>query len=276
MATRNNEEKKTALAVVQDPAAFLPSAEELNEITEELKGVLTRSMLGTIQIANGGACCFKVKEPGADEATPGVQAIEGMILAFHPTNVLWGSDYGKREQGELPVCRSMDGVCGTILETGEIRQCESCPHNRFAEGHKECTNKMQLYIMRENDLVPMIFSLPPTGLKFFNKYLVRCRLTERVPMFSVVTRITLKNEQGQSGEYSVPVFTPVGKLPRDEAKRMSDYARAFAEAAQRSGIQADDLTQDGPAPATDPGGSGFAQVEMPPDELPFDVGAVAC
>ena len=29
MATRNNEEKKTALAVVQDPAAFLPSAEEL-------------------------------------------------------------------------------------------------------------------------------------------------------------------------------------------------------------------------------------------------------
>ena len=261
MATTKNE-----LALIKDPAAYLPSAEELKEITEELKGVLTRSMLGTIQIANGGACCFKVKEPGADEATPGIQAIDGMILAFHPTNVLWGSDYGRREQGEMPKCRSMDGVTGTILETGEIRQCASCPHNRFVDGRKQCTNEMQLYIMREGDLVPMLFSLPPTAMKYFNKYLVRCRLTERVPMFSVVTRITLKNEQGQSGEYSVPVFTPVGKLPREEAARMKDYALAFAEAAQRSGIQADELgNQDtgGGAPAE------YTAVEVPDGDLPF-------
>lgn len=269
--------EKTSLALIQDTSAYLPSVEELKEISEELKGVLTRSMLGTIQIANGGACCFKVKEPGADEATPGVQAIEGMILAFHPTNVLWGSDYGKREQGEMPKCRSMDGVTGVITETSEVRQCDSCPYNKFVDGRKQCTNKMQLYIMREGDLVPMLFSLPPTGMKFFNKYLVRCRLTERVPMFSVVTRITLKNEQGQSGEYSVPVFTPVGKLPKEEAKRMSEYARAFADAAQRSGIQADDLTHEGMAePAPAEGGSPseppqFTPVEIDPGDLPFAV-----
>ena len=266
------DKKSTALAVIEDTSAFLPSAEELQEITEELRGVLTRSMLGTIQIANGGACCFKVKEPGADEATPGVQAIEGMILAFHPTNVLWGSEYGKREQGEMPICRSMDGICGTITETGEIRQCDSCPHNKFVEHRKECTNKMQLYIMREGDLVPMIFSLPPTGLKYFNKYLVRCRLTERVPMFSVVTRITLRNEQGQSGEYSVPVFEPVGKLPKDEAKRISDYVKSFAQVVQNSGIQADDLTGEGRAEADSPVQAAPQAQEFTPvetEDLPF-------
>ena len=272
--TKAKASASTALAVVEDPSGFLPSAEELKEITEELRGVLTRSMLGTIQIANGGACCFKVKEPGADEATPGVQAIDGMILAFHPTHVMWGSEYGKREQGEMPICRSMDGVTGTILETGEIRQCDSCPHNKFVDGHKQCTNKMQLYIMREGDLVPMIFSLPPTSLKYFTKYLVNCRLSQRVPMFSVVTRITLRNEQGQSGEYSVPVFTPIGKLPKDEAKRMSQYAQEFAAVAQRSGIQADDLTGEGRVVAaagdeavTEPRAAEFTPVET--DDLPF-------
>ena len=258
--------EKNELAVIKQPELFLPQAEELSEIMIELKGVLTRSMLGTIQIANGGACCFKVKEPGADEVTPGVQAIEGVILCSHPTNVLWGHDFSHREQGELPVCRSMDGVTGTIMETGEVRLCSECPHNQFVNGHKECTNKKQLYIMREGDLVPILFSLPPTALKFFDKYLVRCRLTMRVPLFSVVTRITLRNESNGGNEYSVPVFTPVGKLPKEEAHRLSVYAQEFAAAAQRSGIQADDLNA-GPAEPAEPG---FTAVEVPEEELPFD------
>ena len=258
--------EKNALTVVKQPEVFLPAQEELTEIMSELKGVLTRSMLGTIQIANGGACCFKVKEPGADEATPGIQEIEGVILCSHPTNVLWGHDYSHREQGEMPQCRSMDGATGTILETGEVRQCASCPHNQFRDGRKECTNKKQLYIMREGDLVPILFSLPPTALKYFDQYLVRCRLTMRVPLFTVVTRITLKNVKTNGNEYSVPVFTPVGKLPRDEATRMKDYAQAFAEAAQRSGIQADDLTAEEPSEAAPTGG--FTQVTD--EDLPFE------
>lgn len=259
--------EKNALTVVKQPEVFLPAQEELTEIMSELKGVLTRSMLGTIQIANGGACCFKVKEPGADEATPGIQEIEGVILCSHPTNVLWGHDFSHREQGEMPQCRSMDGVTGTILETGEVRQCASCPHNQFRDGRKECTNKKQLYIMREGDLVPILFSLPPTALKYFDKYLVRCRLTMRVPMWSVVTKITLRNENNNGNEYSVPVFTPVGKLPKEEAQRLSVYAQEFAAAAQRSGIQADDLNTE-PAEASAPGQ--FTAVEVPDEELPFD------
>lgn len=257
--------EKNELALVQDPGMFLPTTEELGEIMTDLKGVLTRSMLGTIQIANGGACCFKVKEPGADEATPGVQAIEGVILASHPTNVMWGRDFGHREPGELPVCRSMDGVNGTILETGEIRQCASCPHNQFVDGRKECSNKKQLYIMREGDLVPILFSLPPTALKYFDKYLVRCRLTMRVPMYSVVTRITLRNENKNGNEYSVPVFTPIGKLPKEQAFAVAQYAQEFAAAAQRSGIQADDLAPEAAEDSPD-----FVPVDMPVEDLPFN------
>lgn len=257
------------LSLVQNPSLFLPSAEELAEVSEELKGVLKKSMLGTIQIANGGAGVFKVKEPGADEATGGVQAVEGVILCSHPTNVLWGNDYSARQEGEMPICRSMDGVTGTIMETGEVRVCSECPYNQFVDGHKQCSNKRQLYIMRENDLVPILFSLPPTALKFFDQYLVRCRLTMRVPLFTVVTRITLKNVKSGNNEYSVPVFTPVGKLPREEAQRLSQYAQAFAQAAQKSGIQADDLNAAPAEEAANGAAGGFVQVDE--EDLPFEV-----
>ena len=257
----------TELALVKDTSIYCPPAEELAEISAELKGVLTRSMLGTIQIANGGAGCFKVKEPGADEVTGGVQAVEGVILCSHPTNVFWGNDFSHRQPGELPVCRSMNGQQGTILETGEIHDCATCQHNQFIEGRKPCSNKRQLYIMREGDLVPMLFSIPPASLKYFDKYLVRCRLTMRVPLFTVVTRITLRNENNNGNEYSVPVFTPVAKLPREEAQRMSAYAQAFAEAAQRSGIQADDVTPEAAPAQAAP--QQFQQVAVD-DDLPFD------
>ena len=88
----------------------------------------------------------------------------------------------------------------------------------------------------------------------------------RVPLFSVVTRITLRNENNGGNEYSVPVFTPVGKLPKEEAHRLSLYAQEFAAAAQRSGIQADDLNAE-PAGSAEPS---FTAVEMPDEELPFD------
>lgn len=254
------------LALVKDVSLYCPSAQELQEVGEELKGVLRRSMLGTVQIANGGACVFKVKEPGADEATGGVQAVEGVILCSHPMNAMWGHDYASRQEGELPLCRSMDGQTGILLETGEVRLCSECPYNQFVDGHKQCGNKRQLYIMREGDLVPILFSLPPTALKYFDQYLVRCRLTMRVPLFTVVTRITLRNVKSNGNEYSVPVFTPVGKLPRDEATRMKNYAQAFAEAAQRSGIQADDLNA---PPEDDPSGNP-AFVEVTDEDLPFD------
>lgn len=257
------------LALIQNPSSFLPSAAELAEVSAELKGVMTRQMLGTIQIANGGAGVFKVKEPGADEAVGGIQSVEGVILASHDMNVLWGSDFGHHAAGELPVCRSVDGQTGIITENGATRACATCPYNQFVNNRKPCVNKRQLYIMREGDLVPMIFSLSPASKKYFDKYLVRARLELHTPVYALVTRITLRNERNGSNEYSVPVFTPVGKLPREDAKRLAEYAQAFAAAAQRNGIQTGEPSarpaQPQPAPES------FTATCVEDEDLPFDV-----
>ena len=258
--------KSTALTLIDDSSKYLPAQADIDTVMEELGDILSRRIFGVVTIAGGGAGVFKVLEPGADETTNGVQEITGVILASHLMNVRWGHDYGTRQPGELPICRSMDGVTGINQETGETHECASCPFNQFgADGaRKACGNKRQLYIMREGDLVPVLFALPPSALKAFDNYRVQATLTLRTPMYALVTKITLKNKVSNGGsEYSTPVFTAVGKLPVEEGKRMQAFAQQIMAAAQRAGINADEVTEDAPpAPQSD-----FVQVDD--EELPF-------
>lgn len=263
--------KTKALSLIENPSAFLPTAQELKEVQEDLGDILTRRIFGVVTIAGGGAGVFKVKEPGAEEPTNGVQEIECVILASHKTNVRWGHDYGTRQQGERPVCRSMDGETGVEEETGETHNCADCPYNQFTAdgGRKACTNKRQLYIMREGDLLPILFALPPSALQAYDNYRALVRLTLRSRLFSVVTRITLKSDKNANGnEYSKPVFEAVGKLPLEDAQRMQEFATGIMEAAQRNGISADDLADEGAA--QQPAGGSFVQVDD--EELPFQDG----
>lgn len=261
MANKNN-----ALALIEDTSKFLPSQQDIETVMTDLGDILSRRIFGVITIAGGGAGVFKVLEPGAEETTNGVQAIEGVILASHLVNVRWGHDFGTRQQGERPICRSMDGINGVDQETGETHSCAACPFNQFTEdgGRKACSNKRQLYIMREGDLLPMLLALPPSALKAYDNYRVLASLTLRTPMCALVTRITLKNKTSNGGsEYSTPVFSAVGKLPLAEAKQMADFARQIMAAAQRAGINADEVSDDAPpAPQSD-----FVQVDD--EELPF-------
>ena len=261
--------KNTALSLIDDPSRFLPSQQDIETVLNDLGDILSRRIFGLITIAGGGAGVFKVLEPGAEETTNGVQAIEGVIIASHLVNVRWGHDFGTRQPGEQPICRSMDGLTGVEQETGETHSCAACPFNQFTEdgGRKACSNKRQLYIMREGDLLPMLLALPPSSLKAYDNYRVLASLTLRTPMNALVTRITLKNKVSAGGsEYSSPVFTAIGKLPPDEGKRMDAFARQIMDAAQRAGISADEVSDEGAAPPpAQPGG--FVQVDD--DELPF-------
>ena len=257
-----------SLAIIENTAAYLPTAEDLQNVMDDLGDIMSRKIFGVVTIAGGGAGVFKVLEPGAEEPTSGVQSIDCVILASHLINVRWGHDYGSREDGERPACRSMDGKTGVELETGETHDCDACPYNQFTEdgGRKVCTNKRQLYIMREGDLLPVLFALPPSALKAYDMYRVNATLSLRTPMSALLTRITLKSKKSGNGtEYSTPVFTAVGKLPLEESKRMTAFAKQIMEAAQRAGIEAEDVSQEAQQPA--PAGGQFVQVDE--DDLPF-------
>ena len=101
-----------SLSIIENSAAYLPTEQDLQTVKEELGDILTRRIFGVVTIAGGGAGVFKVLEPGAEEPTSGVQSIDCVILASHLINVRWGHDYGARQDGERPACRSMNGEIG--------------------------------------------------------------------------------------------------------------------------------------------------------------------
>ena len=149
-----------------------------------------------------------------------------------------------------------------------IHGLRSIAKYQFGENgeRKACTNKRQLYLMREGDLLPVLFALPPSALKAYDNYRVQARLTLRTPMCALLTRITLKNKKSANGsEYSSPVFTAIGKLPIEEGRRMEAFAHQIMDAAQRAGVDADDMSNQ--ETQTSQAGGGFVQVDE--EDLPF-------
>lgn len=263
---------KTELAIIKDTASYLPSAEIIQETLDDLRDIMSRKLFGVISIAPAGAGTFKVLEPCADEVTNGVAEVECVILASHPMNILWGKPFGERQKGERPICRSMNGDEG-VDESGEIHSCADCPNNQFGEDgqRKRCSNKRQLYVLRQGDVLPMLLTLPPSALSSYDRYRGRVRLTLKRSMFSVLTRIKLTNKTSDvsHAEYSVPVFEAVGLLPEAEAKRVEEFARGIADSAQRAGIVADELSneaEDAEDISTAPASGDFTAV--PDEELP--------
>lgn len=266
MAKKINE-----LAVVKNEIQFVPGAQDLADIREEMQD-MDRFPYGRIQIAAAGAGVFKVTDPGEEDAVVATE-IQGVILFSHKANGLWAGEFGKGDD-KAPVCSSINGDEGQNTETGEIIACASCPYNRFGSARggrgKACKNMRRLYIMRQNDIFPMIMTLPPTALSAFDKYRTKVMLA-RKKMYGVVTKITLKTAQNKDGiDYSVPVFEAVAVLPPAEAERVKQYADTFSGAAQSFGISGDDYAVPEQT-ASDSPQAGDAESSFEPigdDELP--------
>ena len=244
MATKMNQ-----LAVIDHSnlLPIVPSAEDLAAIREELSD-MDRVPYGRIKIAAGGVNIFQVFEPGEEEAAP-AQTVEGVIMLSHKSNGLWSKPFGSGDS-KTPDCSSVDGVYGTVTETGECVECASCPYNAFGsakggEGRgKACKNMRRLYIMRRGDIFPMVLTLPPTALSAYDSYRTKVMLG-RKKMANVMTRISLKSAQNKDGvSYSTPIFEAVGVLDGVEAAAMRAYSDALNSSAQRVGVTADDAPAD--------------------------------
>lgn len=240
MATKMNQ-----LAVIDHSnlLPIVPSAEDLAAIREELSD-MDRVPYGRIKIAAGGVNIFQVFEPGEEEATP-AQTVDGVIMLSHKSNGLWSKPFGSGDS-KMPDCSSVDGVYGTVTETGEGVECASCPYNAFGsakggEGRgKACKNMRRLYIMRRGDIFPMVLTLPPTALSAYDSYRTKVMLG-RKKMANVMTRISLKSAANKDGvSYSTPIFEAVGVLDGVEAAAMRAYSDALNSSAQRVGVTADD------------------------------------
>ncbi|MFG6383436.1 MAG: hypothetical protein K1V96_04170 [Lachnospiraceae bacterium] len=187
-------------------------------IEEEMDG-LGSLPFDRVKIPSGGSLAFEL--PGEDDENPeSATEIIGVILDHHPINAYWTNKFaGGNEQ---PDCSSYDGKQGIERETGEMKNCATCPYNQFGSDDKgkACKNVHRIFILQEGNPVPLVLSLPPTSLKYMRDYIAKRVILKGFRCWQVVTKITLKKEKNAAGIfYSRAVFTFVGKLSPEKAKQ---------------------------------------------------------
>ena len=205
--------------------AIVPMSEDIAQmLTEELDG-MGQVPFDAVKIPSGGGLSFELS--GDDPDNPETaQTLTGVIVHHHPVNVYWEHDFDGA--GGLPDCSSPDGKHGLNAKTGEVLDCASCPYNQFGSGKgnsKACKNTHRVYLLRENEPLPILLTLPPTSLRAFKGYLAKRLIMKGKRSTDVLTSIKLKREKNADGiAYSACVFTKAGDLTPDQIAAVKPVA----------------------------------------------------
>ena len=205
--------------------SIVPMSEDIAQmLTEELDG-MGQVPFDAVKIPSGGGLSFELS--GDDPDNPETaQTLTGVIVHHHPVNVYWEHDFDGA--GGLPDCSSPDGHHGIHAKTGEVLDCASCPYNQFGSGKgnsKACKNTHRVYLLRENEPLPILLTLPPTSLRAFKDYLAKRLIMKGKRSTDVLTSIKLKREKNADGiAYSACVFTKAGDLTPDQIAAVKPVA----------------------------------------------------
>ena len=213
MATKKN---NTEIATIET-SGFLTETVNLTELfSEELDGL--RPSFDRIKIPAGGGLAYEV--PGDDPNSPDtVKEFSAVILYHHPINSYFRDKF--TGSSNPPDCSSMDGKVGIVSETGECRDCKSCPYAKFGSGENggmACKQKRALYLLREGEMLPVLMTLPTGSLSEFTKYVTRL-ITKAMKANNVVTRFSLKRAQNSTGINYSQVVCAVDRVLSPEERR---------------------------------------------------------
>jgi len=202
--------KETAIEVADTGYLVLQKDSNIVEIVEENLGSegVSAYDLDRVKIPAGGATAFEVPTLEGEES---VKEIEGIIIFWKTARAYWPEKFNG--ENNPPQCSSVDGEVGQGTPGG---YCSKCPLAQFGSADngkgQACKQMRQLFIVRENDILPLVLTLPPTSIKPAKQYFMRLA-SKGIKYTHAVTRITL--EKAKSGEgitYSKAVFALIKQI----------------------------------------------------------------
>jgi hypothetical protein len=202
--------KQTGTGIV----ALDTSGTELAEIFGgNLDGLeITAGDLTRIKIPGSGGKFWQYEDADGPQSSP---TLTGVILHKQLARGWWVKDLD--DAGEAPpACSSRDSHTGQInqdeipagyqgpLPTGD---CSACPLAQFDQqaGRTPCQQRMQIFLLQENDFLPVIVDLPTTSIKPMRRFLLQ--LAQRKRAFdAVVVELALEQTKSNGGiNYSLVV-----------------------------------------------------------------------
>jgi len=219
----------TSLTTVSDSNFIALKSDALGIIKENLKHQqLSAAMFDVVKSPSGGTIVFSVPGLSGEEAE---KELTGIILSYTTPRAYW--DTPDPKEGTPPICFSNDSVVSI-----EGQPCSQCQFNDFGSKNggetnaKACKESVCIFLLRQDNILPLIVRVPVSSKAAFLKYATRLVGT-MTPISSVVTKITLEKSTNKTGQpYAKYKFEAVGNLSPEEAASAKGFGDNFMEIVQ--------------------------------------------
>ncbi len=197
----------------------------LDIINENLKNQpLSYRLFDIIKSPAGGGTVFTVAGLSGDEIQ---KELTGIILDYTTPRAYWETT--SPVEGTPPVCYSKDSIMSV-----EGKSCSHCIYNEFGskEGDsngKACKESVLLYLLRPDNIMPVFVRIPASSKFIFQRYMTRL-IGRLIPLYGVVTKITLEKATSKTGQaYAQFNFEAVKMLSPEEARNAKTFGSKFVE-----------------------------------------------
>lgn len=196
---------------------------------------LSISDLDRVKVPSGGATNWEVPSLEGEVA---VKEITGVIIHRATRRSYWPYTMEDRpdDSDGRPVCQSYDGDTGIGDPGGD---CAVCPFNEYETDikggpGKACKETRQLFVLTENDILPLVVTIPPASLANVKNYFLRLLRAQLMPS-DVVTRIGLERlENSRKTKFARVTLTTGGRLSPEAKARLRAYATQLAPAMEHA------------------------------------------
>ena len=227
--TKSNERKtsympKAELSTIQLRHITLP-ANALDIINENLKNrPISRQSVDVIKAPSGGTTAFTVPCLSGEEIQ---KELVGVILDYTTPRAYWETP--DPIEGTPPNCYSLDSIVSY-----DGKPCSRCMYNEFGSkdgdsNAKACKEAVELYLLRQDNIMPVIVRVPVSSKTIFQKYMTRL-VSSMIPVCGVVTKITLEKATSRAGQaYAKYIFEVVDTLTDEETNRLRAFSQKIME-----------------------------------------------
>ncbi|GHU35909.1 hypothetical protein FACS1894105_05370 [Clostridia bacterium] len=216
-------QENTAITAQNSGFTALANTDISAMMSEELDGL--DLSFEKIKIPSGGSSAFEIADENGNP-TP-VTEFSGVILYQHGVSMYYKTKY--TGGSNPPDCGSFDGKIGTGIPGGD---CKICSLNTFGSGEngaKACKNRRRIYILREGEMFPVLFSLPSGSLKKYTEYLQK-HLSRGMKPCQYVTKFSLQKAVNNGGiAYSQASFVKDRDLTSEEQAIIAPFAAQIKE-----------------------------------------------
>ena len=240
-------EQKTGLAIFM-PTEFdaLDADEEMQAALAangEAEGNISASDLVRIKTPSGGSTNWIIETIAGEEMT---DEIEGVLVSYQATGVLWPND--DPQDGDKPVLRTFNPSSPHAVAElvgneedipkamqKELARCKisdgvydwnQLSYNAWGSGAngtgKRCKEQRMLFILRKNDVYPVLVTCQPGSLSAMTKFFKQLTPTLRKPYWHAVVslKLTCEKSAGKGVKFSRIKPTLSGCIPAETAKEV--------------------------------------------------------